>query len=204
MVEAMSTNQTIDGVPRQMISVPLDALKCYLSGDGGDWVEAGHELRALLDADKCTSCDGSGEYIDAIGDWRGYCVCPAGVALENEPADQPQGEPVAVFSIDATGYRCRVTLDPSKGLPSNGTKLYAEQPAPVAVALPERKHVPDFRQHPMLNKEYTGWNACLDEVARLTATVRIPEPLVMTDGLHTYEYVTGHNAAIDKMLGVKS
>ncbi|WP_047711392.1 hypothetical protein [Pseudomonas lactis] len=32
----------------------------------------------------------------------------------------------------------------------------------------------------------------------------VPERLVMTDGLHTYEYVTGHNAAIDKMLGVKS
>ena len=47
-------------------------------------------------------------------------------------------------------------------------------------------------------------NACLYEAARLTATVRIPERLVMTDGLHTYEYVTGHNAAIDKMLGVQS
>ena len=52
------------------------------------------------------------------------------------------------------------------GLKEGFHKLYAEQPAPVAVALPER--------------------------------------LVMTDGLHTYEYVTGHSAAIDKMLGVKS
>ena len=42
----------------------------------------------------------------------------------------------------------------------------AEQPAPVAVVLPER--------------------------------------LNHTDGLYSYEYVTGHNAAIDKMLGVKS
>lgn len=30
----------------------------------------------------CTSCDGSGEYTDAIGDWRGYCTCPAGVEAE--------------------------------------------------------------------------------------------------------------------------
>ncbi len=74
----------------------------------------------------------------------------------------------------------------------------ATQPAPVAVVLPERR---DFS--PQSDSEW-GWNACLDEVARLTATVRTPEPLVMTDGLHTYEYVTGHNAAIDKMLGVKS
>lgn len=31
---------------------------------------------------ECTSCDGSGEYTDAIGDWRGYCTCPAGVDAE--------------------------------------------------------------------------------------------------------------------------
>lgn len=30
----------------------------------------------------CTSCDGSGEYTDATGDWRGYCTCPAGVEAE--------------------------------------------------------------------------------------------------------------------------
>jgi len=39
--------------------------------------------------------------------------------------------------------------------------------------------------------------------AEQPAPVAVPERLVMTDGLHTYEYVTGHNAAIDKMLGVK-
>ena len=76
--------------------------------------------------------------------------------------------------------------------------LSAEQPAPVSVVLPKRR---DFS--PQSDSEW-GWNACLDEAARLTATVRIPERLVMTDGLHTYEYVTGHNAAIDKMLGAKS
>lgn len=31
---------------------------------------------------ECTSCDGSGEYTDAIGDWRGYCRCPSGVEAE--------------------------------------------------------------------------------------------------------------------------
>lgn len=31
---------------------------------------------------ECTSCYGSGEYTDAIGDWRGYCTCPAGVEAE--------------------------------------------------------------------------------------------------------------------------
>lgn len=46
-------------------------------------------------------------------------------------------------------------------------RLEAEQPAPVAVVLPQRKHVPDFALHPLLNKEYTGFNACLDELKSL-------------------------------------
>jgi len=58
-------------------------------------------LRAEIDAalkptesesDECTSCDGSGEYVDAIGDWRGYCSCPAGVALKNKPTESGASE----------------------------------------------------------------------------------------------------------------
>lgn len=79
--------------------------------------------------------------------------------------------------------------------------LSAEQPASVAMVLPERCD----RKQLINNTHYSeGWNAGLDEVARLTDTVRIPKRLAMTDGLHTYEYVTGHNDAIDKMQGVKS
>ncbi|MEB0170067.1 hypothetical protein [Pseudomonas sp. CCC4.4] len=33
---------------------------------------------------ECTSCDGSGEYIDSLGDWRGYCRCPAGIAAKGD------------------------------------------------------------------------------------------------------------------------
>ncbi|PRW84216.1 MULTISPECIES: hypothetical protein [Pseudomonas] len=96
-----------------------------------------------------------------------------------------------------------LTYSQSKPLGNWTVPLYAEQPPPEALVLPERKqHVHQGLSH--TDAEADGWNACLDEVARLTATVRIPERLVMTDGLHTYEYVTGHNAAIDKMLGVKS
>jgi len=43
-------------------------------------------------SETCTSCDGSGEYIDAIGDWRGYCSCPAGVALKNKPTESGASE----------------------------------------------------------------------------------------------------------------
>ncbi|CAB4149769.1 hypothetical protein UFOVP555_29 [uncultured Caudovirales phage] len=40
-------------------------------------------------AGACTFCDGSGEYIDAIGDWRGYCTCPAGVEAKELKGDKP-------------------------------------------------------------------------------------------------------------------
>lgn len=49
----------------------------------------------------------------------------------NQPSD-----PVAVFEIDASGYRARIVLDPAKPFPSSGTKLYAEQLDP-AEALPQ-------------------------------------------------------------------
>lgn len=82
------TNQTINGVPRGVLSDAFDELP--------DWnTPAATKLRAMLDAERCTSCDGSGDLIDLIGEWRGYCVCPAGVALKNKPAAQPQSVPVA-------------------------------------------------------------------------------------------------------------
>ena len=41
-----------------------------------------HQGKPVAHESECTSCDGSGEYTDAIGDWRGYCTCPAGVEAE--------------------------------------------------------------------------------------------------------------------------
>ncbi|MCT8166874.1 MULTISPECIES: hypothetical protein [unclassified Pseudomonas] len=40
------------------------------------------------------------------------------------PAEQHQGEPVAVFSIDASGYRVRILESACSSLPADGTKLY--------------------------------------------------------------------------------
>ena len=62
--------------------------------------------------------------------------------LYDEPAAQHQDEPV------------------SKGKPV--AKLHAEQPAPVAVVMPERMDPRD-----PYDSEANQWNACLDEVARL-------------------------------------
>lgn len=79
-----------------------------------------------------TSVDGVVRYHDS---------CRVTREVEDVVVAAPAAEPVAVFEIDTTGYRCRVTLDPSKGLPPNGTNLYAEpqkhgepvRPAPVVL-----------------------------------------------------------------------
>lgn len=172
----MTTNQTIDGVSRGLLERAVQAII-----NTSQMHPALEDLRALLDAERCTSCDGSGDLTDLTGEWRGYCVCPAGVALKNKPAAQPHGEPVAWTEVDVLDfmsvalrhaeYSGLAPIDILEGLRYMAEKgkpafYRTKQPAPVAVAVPER--------------------------------------LVMTDGLHTYEYVTGHNAAIDKMLGVKS
>ena len=46
-------------------------------------------LAAQAQADRCTSCNGTGDLIDHTGEWRGYCVCPDGVALKAQPVRQP-------------------------------------------------------------------------------------------------------------------
>ena len=48
------------------------------------------------------------------------------------------------------------------------------------------------------------YKAMFDHAEQPAPVAAVPERLVMTDGLHSYEYVTGHNDAIDKMLVAKS
>lgn len=151
----MTTNQTIDGVPRKYVMHLTDEAHSVLLGmvehclnvracmgmDEGfkdfdteeehDFVK---ELRALLDAERCTSCDGSGDLIDLTGEWRGYCVCPAGVALKNKPAAQPQGEPVAWFDPSdmarlESGGLASIMVRPHRH-PHFQEPLYREPPAP--------------------------------------------------------------------------
>lgn len=154
----MTTNQTIDGVPRELLERIREKLSqtdyTWSSGDPED------ELRALLDAPACKTCNGAGHVsdgeIDCFAEGTPYengpiaCIkdCP-----ECKPASQPQGELVAVFDIDHTGYRCKVVLDPSKPFPPSGTKLYAEQPAPVAVALPARPRAEEEEYERMTDYE---------------------------------------------------
>lgn len=93
----MTTNQTIDGVPREL----MERILSYQWFPSGGVTTFDHRrldrerLIAMVEAERCTSCDGSGDLTDFTGEWRGYCVCPDGIALKNKPAAQSQGDPVA-------------------------------------------------------------------------------------------------------------
>ncbi|MDH0797514.1 hypothetical protein [Pseudomonas carnis] len=181
----MTTNQTIDGVPREDLELVL------IHGHSTtESKEAWDRLRALLEAEPapCEESQVEGKR-ERFQKWVMATKHPVFGFLDGRSL--ARGD-------DRTGYADEYV----QGLWVAYLEFGAEQPAPVAVVMPERKKWDGLRAT-ACNLKAEAWNACLDEVTRLTATVRIPERLVMTDGLHTYEYVTGHNAAIDKMLGIK-
>lgn len=133
----MTTDQTIDGVAREL----LERILSY------QWFPSGgvltfdrrridrERLSALLEVERCTCCDGSGDLIDLTGEWRGYCVCPAGVALKNKPATQPQGEPTASSSAVIGHIEQRRSMGLAIGSPI--TNVVWELPHP------ELQHLPD-------------------------------------------------------------
>lgn len=105
------------------------------------------------------------------------------------PSAQPQGEPVAdLIRLDRSyrnglmaGFHFGITGD-EKGYAAciqrynAGIKeAKAEQPAPVAVVLPDPvKVLHRFEDDPISQAQAQGWNACLDEVARLNAAQPVP------------------------------
>lgn len=151
----MITNQTIDGVPREL----LVRIEYLMRGAGGDHMCI-TELRALLDASPeengpCTECGGS------LYTWGCSCTprwpmykksalldAPAETVAGHHPACRAvddykpdecshgcrpvaQGEPVAKVVLD---QRNLATLELLVDFIPVGTYLYAKQPAPVAVA----------------------------------------------------------------------
>lgn len=87
--------------------------------------------------------------------------------LLSNQADKGRGEPVAVGRVSYIGngfVRVRLT----GASPKLESLLYAERPAPVAVVMPGRlaiqSHWPEWK---ISGSE--GWNACLDEFARLNS-----------------------------------
>lgn len=140
----MTTNQTIDGVSRA-------ALEMLIADKAPHYAKtiARKELRAQLDAPEVlvVPLTGPKEWLDSL-----------------KPA---KGEPVAWYKPHWSGksaeWRLGAELTDAV-FPEMWKPLYAEQPAPVAVVMPEHRDS-DLRS-PVFGFA-KGWNACLDEVARL-------------------------------------
>lgn len=167
----MTTNQTIDGVPRELLEKIANGL--YLRRFGIDWA---NELRALLDApaaenpipqyfvEACDQFDWTPEealrfYADGkhfdTDHGRTRILCTGAIASHAlkgmgegyaamkgvEPAAQPQCEPVAWIKpeVAATLRKddCCYAFG-SQNPKGSLIPLYAEQPAPVAVVMPDR------------------------------------------------------------------
>ena len=172
----MTPNQTIDGVPRAS-----DALKCltesfrhalqrgiqpsFSMGDLEFFIKTFEELRALLDAPATWLCDTCKveQPTERVCD-----VCGA----QTKPSAQPQGVPMYQVQYNG-GYAGWRDVDAETYTELKDDKryisriVYAEQPAPVAVVLPER--LPGDDGVCTESHYASGWNTCLDEVTRLNA-----------------------------------
>lgn len=129
----MTTNQTIDGVPRELLEDAAEAFAAI------GMFERLQEMRALLDAPACPDCKVC----------VGSPLLPKGCTIDNgqhEPATQHQGEPVAWrfrWDYDHGNGWCRNAVrfvesmghveHEDKSTWRDITPLYAKQPAPVAV-----------------------------------------------------------------------
>lgn len=126
----MTTNQTIDGVPRD----DLELFMVYgtLTDESR---AAGDRLRALLDAkaeDAYHACSTHGDNVEGV---CGACESP-----------RTQGEPVAGITLQqvlkaydyATSHPHGYLRGTTNWCAAVAYSLNAEQPAPVAVAMPER------------------------------------------------------------------
>lgn len=156
----MTTNQTIDGVPRELLE---------RIAESGGYVPRRAELRALLDAEKDEYIpDGilraveHGAQVDAIGILKQAAQVngePVALPAKKYPKDWNKGTLRNCNMEYMEGYNDAID-DVGKLGP-----LYAEQPAPVAVVLPERREI--GANYPYLSDLDIEWNACLDEVTRL-------------------------------------
>ncbi|WP_104910530.1 hypothetical protein [Pseudomonas sp. LG1D9] len=145
----MTTKQTIDGVPRALLqSLYTDTVQQW--GVGGN---AAGQLRALLDAESapCAKSQVEGKR-ERFQKWVMATKHPVYGFLDGRSL--ARGD-------DRTGYADEYV----QGLWVAYLEFGAEQPAPVAVVLPERLLGDDGV---CTESHYaSGWNTCLDEVTRL-------------------------------------
>lgn len=183
----MTTNQTIDGVPRDLreeIKALADQYENVCIPGLLSAPIVAQKLRALLDAPACKTCKGAGYVsdgeIDCFADGTPYengpvaCIkdCP-----DCKTAAQPQGEPVAWMldgSVGGSSLDFQITdlLETQNRHGGCLVPLYAEQPAPVAVLLAEaREWIGDGKHADGLDREHwTPEYAAL--IDRIDATLR--------------------------------
>lgn len=151
----MTTNQTIDGVPRELLEYAV-----ALIDKAGQRGNVSIELRALLDA-KSTPCaksqvEGKRERFQK---WVMATKHPVYGFLDGRSL--ARGD-------DRTGYADEYV----QGLWVAYLEFSAEQPAPVAVLLPERLAMTGrgLMDAPTVS-HHLGWNACLDQLKRLNPSL---------------------------------
>lgn len=153
------SNQTIDGVlvPRELLSYWAECL------ESAGFKDRPAEMRALLDAPAGTDWKVAH---DTVLDHHRETFAEHIAEIEKLKVTQPRGEPVAW--IDAICLE-RMGRQPQRNFVVTGQRrhtydvpLYAEQPAPVAVVLPERKEIDKYGEF-----YDSGWNDCLDDLKRL-------------------------------------
>lgn len=187
----MTTNQTIDGVPRELL-LDIEYWLKHMEAEKGveGRCSALKELRALLDkevtgdsrapqplGEPVAHCllrrNGAGEWVNDAKSWVDGVPCREIVAeCETHPelyrlrfayAEQPASVAPTPINYGA--------LDPVERL-----AVCRGEVAPVAVALPERMTLekPESHKAPVEvhNGVVTGWNACLDELKRLNGIER--------------------------------
>lgn len=162
--------QTIDGVPREWVENYAGLLEEH------HMTKDAKKVRALLDA-PAEKFNPKGWAIDHSAG-RPILVHNNCSVIEAEQAYglleliksavQPQGDPVAWIKPDVaktlTKDECCYAFG-SQNPKGTLIPLYAEQPAPVAVVMPERREIgPNY---PYLSDLDIEWSSCLDEVKRL-------------------------------------
>lgn len=180
----MTTNQTIDGVPRDyvlrltpqahsvvlgMVEHCLNVRACMGMDEGfkdfdteeeHDFVK---ELRALVDGPVCKVCNDTKQMHEpgsCAACFDGEVAHPQDAPVARQPDAIIEGVMTSV-GISHAIYASTVTLKHGEQV-----KLYAEQPAPVAVVLPERQEVDKYGEF-----YDSGWNDCLDELKRLNPSL---------------------------------
>lgn len=117
------------------------------------------------------------KYLRGTTNW---CAAVAHSLNEQTPAAQPHGEPVAyLYGLDrlknqhVVGCAASLSKNPGKGF----VAIFAEQPAPVAVVMPEPYGLAMFKMlsgFDSVTPEQFNlvWTACRKEVARLNGVTK--------------------------------